>query len=225
MKALRITVALVVGLLNAMGSQAADVTGGSIYTCVDAGGRKLNSDRPIAACTDRTQRELAPSGNTRRIVGPSLTEQERAEQAVLVRQQEQERERVAEDRRRERVLVARYPNQAAHDAERNAAVETADSLVELAQKRQIDLKEHRKALNQELEFYQRDPSKVPAKLRQQLQDNDADLQEQQRFILSQAQEKRRIHQRFDKELVQLRALWAARQTVPGVVSGMGAAPR
>ena len=33
-----------------------------IYSCVDAKGRTLTADRPIAECTDRTQRTLSPSG-------------------------------------------------------------------------------------------------------------------------------------------------------------------
>ncbi len=226
MNALRLNVGwAALWLVAATCAHAADPAGGSIYTCVDASGRKLTSDRPISACLDRPQRELGPSGNTRRIIGPTLTEHERAEQAAIARQEQEERDRVSEERRRERVLVARYPNQPAHDAERNAALETVDSLTELAQQRKVDLQERRKALNQELEFYQRDPAKAPVKLQRQLAENDAETAEQQRFIAAQTQEKRRINQRFDKELVQLRTLWAARQTVPGVVSGMGAATR
>ena len=222
---LRLTVGWGGWLLAAACAHAAGPAGGSIYTCVDESGRKLTSDRPISACLDRPQRELSPSGNTRRVIGPSLTEHERAERAAIARREQDERDHVAEERRRERVLVARYPDQAAHDVERKAALETVDSLIDMAQQRKLDLLQRRKALIQEMEFYQRDPAKAPMKLQREMAENDADTQEQQRFIDAQAQEKRRIHQRFDKELVQLRALWVARHTVPGVVSGIGAAPR
>jgi len=49
-----------------------------IYTCTDAKGRKLTSDRPIPECADREQRVLNPSGTVKTIVGPSLTGPERA---------------------------------------------------------------------------------------------------------------------------------------------------
>jgi hypothetical protein len=49
-----------------------------IYTCVDAKGRRITSDRPIIECIDREQRELSPSGTVRRKIGPSLTAMERA---------------------------------------------------------------------------------------------------------------------------------------------------
>ena len=38
-----------------------------IYTCVDAKGRRLTSDRPIVECLDREQKELTPNGNVKRI--------------------------------------------------------------------------------------------------------------------------------------------------------------
>src|SRR3989344_5313328 len=97
-------------------AQSQGATGG-IYTCVDRNGRRLTADRPIPECLDREQRELSPSGITRRQIGPSLTELERAAQDAQNRKDAEERARVVEERRRERVLVARYPDKAAHDVE------------------------------------------------------------------------------------------------------------
>ncbi len=91
---------------------------GGIYTCVDKHGRRLTADRPIPECLDREQRELSPSGMTRRQIGPSLTELERAAQDAQRRKAAEERVRIVEERRRDRVLVARYPDKAAHDLER-----------------------------------------------------------------------------------------------------------
>ena len=44
-----------------------------IYSCVDAQGRKLTSDRQIAACVDREQRVLNPSGTVRARLAPTPT--------------------------------------------------------------------------------------------------------------------------------------------------------
>ena len=49
------------------------------------------------------------------------------------------------------------------------------------------------------------------KLQRQIAENDEAVAEQQRFIAAQDQEKRRIAQRFDAELAQLRQLWAAQR--------------
>lgn len=189
-------------------AQSQGATGG-IYTCVDRNGRRLTADRPIPECLDREQRELSPSGITRRQIGPSLTELERAAQDAQNRKDAEERARVVEERRRERVLVARYPDKAAHDVERAAAIQMVDDVTATAEKRTLELKAERKKLDVEMEFYKKDPNKAPMTLRRKIAEIDDSLAEQQRFIAGQDQEKRRVHARFDNELSQLRKLWDA----------------
>lgn len=219
------TSAWIVGgvLLATLGAEAAwaqaqqGATGG-IYTCVDKHGRRLTADRPIPECLDREQRELSPSGMTRRQIGPSLTELERAAQDAQRRKEAEERVRIVEERRRDRVLVARYPDKAAHDLERAAAIQLVDDVTSTAEKRIAELKAERKKFDGEMEFYKKDPNKAPMTLRRMIAENDDALAEQQRFIAGQDQEKRRVHARFDTELAQLRKLWDA-QKVPAVASG------
>lgn len=213
---------LLAGLCAAASAQ--NSAGTSIYSCVDSQGRKLTSDRPIRECIDREQRELGPSGTVRRVIGPTLTAQERAAQEAQRRKEQEEQTRVAEERRRERVLLARYPDRAAHDAERVHAIAQVDEVAATAAKRITDLQNRRKALEQEMEFYRKDPAKAPMALRRQIAENDEEVQEQKRFIAGQDQEKRRIHQRFDEELAQLRRLWASQQAVPQI-PGMDATGR
>lgn len=191
---------------------------GGIFTCVDKHGRRLTADRPIPECLDREQRELSPSGMTRRQIGPSLTELERAAQDAQRRKEAEERARVVEERRRERVLVARYPDKPAHDVERAAAIRLVDDVTSTAEKRIAELKAERKKFDGEMEFYKKDPNKAPMTLRRKIAENDDSLAEQQRFIAGQDQEKRRVHARFDNELAQLRKLWDA-QKVPALASG------
>ena len=211
-------------MLAQAGACAEGPNGGSIYTCVDANGRRITSDRPIPGCIDREQRELGPTGTVRRVIGPTLTEHERAAQAVQLRKEQEERNRIVEERRRERVLVARYPDRATHDTERAAALEMADSMTALAVKRIAELKEAREAMDAEMEFYKKDPRKAPMKLQREIAANDAEVDEQRRFIFNQDQEKLRIHKRFDVELAKLRQLWAARAPAPtGLQRGEGTA--
>lgn len=187
---------------------------GGIYTCVDRNGRRLTADRPIPECLDREQRELGPSGTVRRQIGPSLSENDRALQETQRRKEAEERARVLEERRRERVLTARYPDKATHDVERVAAIQLVDDVTATAEKRIADLKQQRKALDTEMEFYKKDPNKAPMTLRRKIGENDESIAEQQRFIAGQDQEKRRVHQRFDAELAQLRKLWESQRMPP-----------
>ena len=182
-----------------------------VYTCIDKHGRRITSDRPIADCVDREQRVLDHTGTERRRIGPSLTEHERAAQEVQRRKQAEESARIAEERRRERALTARYPDEATHQAERNAALDQVEEVVVVAHKRVQSLKAERRRLDVELEFYRGDVTKAPVLLQRQIADNEQALADQQRFLATQELEKRRIHQRFDAELAQLRQLWAAQR--------------
>jgi hypothetical protein len=193
---------------------------GSIYTCVDRNGRRLTADRPIPECVDREQRELGPSGIVRRQIGPTLTEQERAALEVRQRKEAEERSRALEERRRERALTSRYPDKAAHDVERKAAIQMVEDVAATAQKRIVELRQQRQAMDTEMEFYKKDPNKAPMTLRRKIAENDDSIAEQQRFIGGQDDEKRRVHQRFDVELAQLRKLWDEQRGVgaPGAAS-------
>ena len=180
---------------------------GGIYACTDANGRRITADRPIASCVDREQRVLGNTGVELRRMGPTLTEQERVALEAKRRQEQAAQLRAREERLRERAVLARFPNQAVHDAARAEALAQVDDVIGVAQKHQMELKERRRKLNTELEFYQNDPKKAPANLRRQLDDNTESQEEQARFLKQQDAEKLRINQRFDAELKQLRTLW------------------
>ncbi|MEZ5662586.1 MAG: DUF4124 domain-containing protein [Burkholderiaceae bacterium] len=213
--ALRATawVCLLAGLVGtgpAVAQSKAGQSRSSIYTCVDAYGRRITSDRPILECLDREQRELGNSGTVRRVVPPSYTPEERARIDAQRRAEEEAKARVNEERRRERALLIRYPSQEPHDRDRNDALAQVDDVVDAVKKREKELRDQRRGIDLELEFYQADPSRAPAWLKRKLEDNEQQLQVQKRFLSEQDDEKRRINERFDEELVKLRQLWGAR---------------
>lgn len=181
---------------------------GGIFTCVDAKGRRLTSDRPIPECLDREQRELNPSGSTRRVVGPTLTAQELAAQEAQQRKAREEANRVFEEKRRDRALLARYPNQAAHDRVRAESLAQIDNLISSSQAQLGVLMGERKKLDTELEFYRGNPDKAPPVLKRQHDANVANVATQQRFVADQMDEKKRVNARFDEELARLKVLWS-----------------
>ena len=203
---MRLNTSLFLGLtlsLTLTGAAAQD-----IYTCVDGRGRTLTADRPIAECTDRTQRELSRSGLVKRQIGPSLTAHEQAVQEEKDKLALEARAREAEEKRRDRVLLQRYPARAAHDQARAAALVQIDEVIKAASKRVGELGEQRRSLDSEMEFYARDPSRAPIALKRRLEESDNSVLVQKKFIAEQEQEKRRVNQRFDEELARLKQLWA-----------------
>lgn len=186
-----------------------------IYTCTDANGRKLRSDRPIPQCLDREQTVLNPSGTVRARVGPNMTASERAEVEARRKAEEEEKAQAMEERRRERALLIRYSSREVHDQERAKALALVAEVVEAARKRIDDLQLERKKNTAELEFYQGDINKAPPVLRLQIEHVRQSLESQDRFIQSQVSERQRINARFDEELVRLRDLWRAQERVSG----------
>ncbi len=180
---------------------------GQIYTCVDAKGRKLTSDRPIPECADREQKELNSSGTVKRTVKPALTADEQRVFDEKLKQETEERLRLNEEKRKDRALLTRYPTRAVHDKERAEALAQMDDVMKAATKRIGELAVQRKEIDTELEFYKKNPTKIPQSLKRQVEDNDASVAVQKRFITHQEAEKKRANSRFDDELARLRTLW------------------
>jgi hypothetical protein len=200
--------AIAAGML--LGTAIPQVWAQAIFTCVDAKGHRLTADRPIAECMDREQKELNSSGTVKRKIGPSLTAEERAAEEEKAKIAAEERNRILEDKKRERALLVRYPNKATHDAERVKALASVDEAIVAARKAIGELQAQRKRQDVELEFYQRDPAKAPASLKRQIEETEQHIAAQQRFVDNQDSEKKRVNARFDEELVKLRQLWALR---------------
>lgn len=180
-----------------------------IYTCTDASGRKLNSDRPIANCLDREQKVLNPSGTVKAKVGPNLTAQERTALEAKEKALQEERARLNEEKRRDRALLIRYPNQLVHDQERATAIAQIGVVRQAAANRMQELARQRTAIADEMEFYKKNPSKAPPSLRHQADEVIQSLAIQSRFIADQDGEIKRVNARFDEELARLKQLWTA----------------
>lgn len=181
----------------------------SIYSCIDANGKRLTSDRPIPECTSRDQRLLNSDGSVKQVLPPSMTADERA--AYEARQQEealaraQQREAV----RRDRNLLQRFPNEAAHYKAREASLDDTRKSLRLSESRLEALEKERKPLMDESEFYV--GKQLPLKLKQAIDANDASAEAQRNLIQNQKAEQVRINKLYDDELERLRRLWAGAQ--------------
>ena len=198
---------------------------GQIYTCTDATGKKITSDRPIADCNAREQRVLNADGSVKRIMPPTLTTDERTELEAREREASAERARTQEAIRRDRNLLARFPDEAAHRKARAAALDDVRKALRLSEERVALLAAERKPLLDEAEFYAGKP--LPGKLKAQLDANDASTEAQRTLAQNQQLEVVRINKLYDVELERVKKLWAGAQ--PGSLgvlpNGAASAPR
>lgn len=177
----------------------------TIYDC-EVNGKRMRSDRPIPECKDKEQRELNADGSVKRIVPPMPTADERSSMEQREREANAERAAKNDAIRRDRNLLGRYPDEAAHAKGRAKALDDVRSSVRISEARIALLKAERKPLMDEAEFYVGKP--LPNKLRSALDSNDASLEAQKSLVQNQEVEVVRINALFDAELARLRKLWA-----------------
>jgi len=200
---------VVLGLCAGAAAWAQQAPQPLIYTCVNAAGKKLTSDRLIPECNDREQRVLNSDGSERRRIGPTLTPEERAAAEAQEKAIETARAAKAEAVRADRNLLNRFPNEAAHSKARAKALDNIKGSLKVSEDRLTALAKERKPLTDEAEFYV--GKTMPAKLKAQLDANDTAVEAQRVLVQNQKLEAVRIDQNFDLELERLKKLWGGAQ--------------
>jgi hypothetical protein len=190
----------------------------AIYSCVDATGRTITSDRPIPACAAKEQRILNKDGSLRSIHPPSMSPEEQAAREAQERKAAEARAAQLDAVRRDRNLLTRYPNESAHRKAREAALEAPRAAMKTTGERQRELAAERQPLLVEAEFYQGKP--MPPKLRAQIDANDAAGDAQRDAAQQQRDEIERINRLYDAELARLKLLWAG--ALPGSLGPLDA---
>ena len=206
---------LTLGLLTVVGHGAiqtqafaqAQLPTPEIYTCTDARGRKLTSDRPINDCLDREQKILNPSGTVKAHVGPALTAKERSDLEAKSKADQARQAALEDEKRRDRALLIRYPTQNVHEKERLEALEQINRVKQAAILQVTELLAQKGKLMDETVFYAKDPSKVPFKLKRQIEEVNQTLAAQGRFMADKDAEAARVNARFDAEKERLAPLW------------------
>lgn len=216
----RLRLAAAGALALAAAAASAQNVAGQVFTCTNAKGQHLRSDRPIAECMDREQRVLARDGTVVRIVPPTMTLTEMAKKAEADRRLAAAREARREAERADKLLLQRYPDEASHDKARQAAVEPLRSTMTQSEQRLRALAAERKPLDDEAEFYK--GKALPLKLKHQFDAIEAAAEAQRVLLANQQAELARVNGLYDAELERLKRLWAGAE--PGSL-GPIAAPK
>ncbi len=222
---LPVLAALLGGLaVSAALAQPASPPPAGIYTCIDDRGRRLTSDRPIPECRAKEQRILNRDGSLKDILPPVLTPVERAEKDARDRREAEVRAAQADAVRRDRNLMARFPDEATHDRAREAALEAVRASISDSARRMTELAAERKPLITESEFYV--GRALPATLQLRLDTNEAAMAAQRSILQTQEAELARVNRLYDAELERLRLLWAgaAPGSIPTVASAATSGP-
>lgn len=164
-------------LLMASSAQAA----GEFYCCQDpTSGRRVCSDTLPDQCRGRAYRVLDSAGNFVREVGPPLSPEQKAEQALENRRKKQLEEASREQRRRDQALLDTYATPQDIDLAQGKA-EADVNLAILATQTRIDAaRVKRKKFEDEAEFYKK--KALPAELEKELHALDHEIKVQHELL-------------------------------------------
>ncbi len=160
-------------------------------------------------------------GSVRGTLPPSYTAEERAAREEQRRRAEAD-ELARRDRlRRDRNLLARYQDTAAHQRAREAALVPLKQVALANEKRLKELERERRTLADEAEFYA--GRELPRPLKARIDANRATTDAQRAVGANNEAELVRINARYDEELAQLRRLWGG-QPVGAAVNASSVTP-
>jgi hypothetical protein len=135
-----------------------------------------------------------------------MTAEERAAHEEAENRSAQERVGRREAVRRDRNLMARFPNEAAHNRAREAALDTVRLAIKSTEIRLRELAAERKPLKDEAEFYQ--GKSLPTKLKAAIDANETASDALRAATVTQEAELGRVNRLYDAELERLRKLWS-----------------
>jgi hypothetical protein len=142
-----------------------------------------------------------------------MSPEEAARQETARRAVEQARAARDAEARRDRALLARYPDTASHDAARARAQEPVTRQIETAQRRLNELEREGEQLQEERDALGN--RAMPQALRHRVAANEGAIEAQLTILRGQEAERDRLNRQYDLELGRLRALWAG--AAPGAM--------
>lgn len=179
-----------------------------IYTCTTSSGKVITSDRPIAECLDRPQRELRSDGTVRRVIQPQLVGEDRVRAEEEQKRRDQEEQARLEQVRRDKAILGTYQTEADLEAARKRSVRLPAEIIQASEQR---LAEYQATHDQLLaKAGPKGVASLTARDQRQLEDLAESIAAEKALIVRQNEELKRINGRFDADLQRFRELTAGR---------------
>lgn len=179
-----------------------------IYTCVDANGRRLVSDRPIPDCLDRVQKELGSSGVVKRQIVPSTHQSTQESPPINKVASDPGKDKTLREQRQQRALLDRYSSEAIHNEERKRALQTIDQSIAQTQQQLSERSATSKELMGQVVALKSKSQPLPRTLQMSVDETNQSIALLKGVLDERQQERSRTNERFDEELALLRKLWA-----------------
>ena len=168
-----------------------------IYTCKDASGKTITSDRPLPECQGREGRVLSKTGTTVQTIEAPLTDEQRAAREAEEEKKKEAAVLRAEQLRRDKALLSTYQNLDDLESKRQRALLQVEREMRESEKRVSLLEKAEQENKQEQEFYKR--KQMPVELKRRVDENEGALRAERLLLASKKDEIIQVHQKFDED--------------------------
>jgi len=167
-----------------------------MYKCVDSKGKTYYTQIPPPECLGRDTQEINKAGmlkKAERPVSPAELQAREAEQKKKL----EESDKGKEERRKNAALLATYPSERDIEDARARALKEAQAAIADTEKRVANAHKRSKELDTEKEFFVKKP--LPAKLKQEITNNEIDIKNQTALLDVKKKEISTINAKYDDE--------------------------
>lgn len=200
-------------LLPAILPVSAAAQGRVTFCCTGDGARQVCSDVLPRECYGRAYREINAQGVVVRHVEAPLTAEQRAQREAEANKAREEAARRQEQDRRNRALLATYSSEQDIDVARDRAIADIQKAIKASQDKLAELAEQRQMLDNEAEFFKK--KTMPAPLRTQIRDNDAEMKAQQEAVEAKQKEIDTVRTRYGEDKLRYRELTQKKAAADG----------
>ena len=196
---MRVSVLSMLAMLVMAQSVFAQQSGGGsrIYTCKDASGKTITSDRPLPECQGREGRVLSKTGTTVQTIEAPLTDEQRAARDAEEEKKKEAAVVRAEQLRRDKALLSTYQNLDDLESKRQRALLQVEREMRESEKRMGVLEKVEQENKQEQEFYKR--KQMPVELKRRVDENEGALRAEKLLLASKKGEIVQVNQKFDDD--------------------------
>ena len=167
-----------------------------MYKCVDSKGKTYYTQIPPPECLGRDTQELNKAGilkKTERPVSPAELKAREAERKKKLERGDKGRE----ERRKKEALLATYPSEKDIEDARARALKEAQAAIAETERRVANAHKRSKELESEKEFFVKKP--LPAKLKQEITNNEIDIKNQTALLEAKKKEISTINAKYDDD--------------------------
>lgn len=175
---------------------------GQIYSCKDASGRTVTSDRPMSECGDRAIRELSKTGVIKREIPAEMTPEQKRQREAIEEKQRTEAALTEQKKQQDRALLARYHSENDIEISRRSALAQTQDLIKLDQKTINETESKLKTIETETQFYK--TKTIPFELQTRIDDTTQFLINKKKQMADHQNDLSLINARFDEMLKRYR---------------------